>query len=67
MITSTIAQTAFNALTTAQHEAIASICDREMDLLRQRIAQQATAVIDQDLPPADMDELVNSLLPDYVL
>ena len=67
MITSTTAQAAFNALTTAQHEAIASICDREMDLLRQRIAQQAAAVIDQDLPPVVMEQLITNLLPDYVL
>lgn len=67
MITSPVAQTAFNAITETQHQAIAAICDKEMDLLRQRIAQQTAAVIDSHLPQADMDELINYLMPDYVL
>lgn len=67
MITTQSAQTAFNAITEAQHQAIAAICDREMDLLRQRITQQAASVINQPLPQTEMDELVNYLLPDYVL
>jgi hypothetical protein len=67
MLISPVAQTAFNAITEAQHQAIAAICDKEMDLLRQRIAQQAAAVIDSHIPQADMEELVGYLMPDYVL
>ena len=67
MLTSQPAQTAFAALSEAQHQAITTICDREMDLLRKRIAQQAATVIDQDLTPVVMNELINELMPDYVL
>jgi hypothetical protein len=67
MLTSTNAQTAFNAITETQHQAIAAMIDREVDFLRQRIQILIGQTFPNTLSDGDLKELVNYLLPDYVL